>query len=736
MTLYTASMTSTRGSPPANADHDKLVTVSTGGTLTLGTPGFAFSSADAMTLAGTINAAGTVTFSSTVALTGTYNTLASSTTFGAAVTMTGSSAFNGGTGTTTFSVAPTLTSGTFTVGSSGTTGSVILSGGGTFALSMTLAFPANGGTLSTVSGGTISVGGIVTSANTGSTLPKINCPACTAAQGFTMLFTATATLNVDGLQFDHVSTAGVQIANGAAYAQLKRLKFTNNAGNSASGTHLAITKGTSTISVPGCYFDTTATTNVTLSGVSGSTGVHAIFEDQGTATNGTGVGEGRDLDADTTGPHAVPDGVADTNATPRWGAVVEWVAAIPSDTAGTAVGFPTAAFDWNTFAYYGIYAAFKNTGGASTADILWKRNNDGSAAYSFSVADTNGDLIGTPKWDTVNEVTAGLDVNGDGDSTDTNVHVVYIATAGVAGTVLPHITKLIDTGAALVRPTSGNWSTDFSSASVKTISSPLVADTSNLYFGGTDASNATKVFGVQISSGAAEKTLARTIGSVTAVTAAPSWKVYSGNTFLFLGSTSSVYRTNITSTMPDSTFAVTATVNDSVRLINNRAYAVTNAGKVYFLDASNFASGGFTNLTGSPYSSASGSAMKAAPYIDPPTNNVYVGDDGGKLYVITSAGVTLNASYPFTVASGVTLRSSPVYLQGGGVIAVGGGDGYVYFINRSVPEVFKRFFVTSSGHTVSSVAYNVSTSQYMVSSDDGKLMFINGSDVTDPDATE
>jgi len=41
--------------------------------------------------------------------------------------------------------------------------------------------------------------------------------------------------------------------------------------------------------------------------------------------------------------------------------------------------------------------------------------------------------------------------------------------------------------------------------------------------------------------------------------------------------------------------------------------------------------------------------------------------------------------------------------------------------------------VTSAG-TVSAVSYNANTSQYLVSSSDGKLVFINGADVSDPTA--
>ena len=699
MSLGTASMTSTRGSPPSNANNDKIVTVSSGGTLTLGSAGFAFACTNTMTMAGTLNAgSGTVTFSGAVTLSGTFNANTSATTFSStvalsgtfnansstavtfsgAVTMSGSSAFNGNTGSGTFSVAPTLTAGTFTVGDSGTTGKWTFTLGATFTSGMALTFPANGGELATASGQTISVAGHVNAATTG-TKPKIDCPACTTNQGFTMTFTLTATLNIDGLQFDHVSTAGVQIADGATYTTLKNLKFTNNAaGGTSSGTHLAITKSSSLITVPGCYFDATAQYNVTLSGVSGSTGVRAIFEFESTTVNGARAGKPYDLDSDTNG-----DNVADSTTSPRFGSVVEWVGAMPTDTAGTAVGFPLPAFDWNTFTFYGIYVAYKDTAGAGSADILWLRNNDGSPAYSYSVPQTSGDIVGTPFFDTVNEVTAGVDANGNGNQTDTDVRIAYI------GTTTGHIIKLVDTGSGLVRPTSGPWSSDFTSASVATITSPLIEDGVNLYFGGTDGSAATKVFGVQVAGGANEKTLQKNVGSVSAVTTTPAWSIYSGTTYVFLGSTATsnqayIYRIDMSAGVVDASFnGPTSNVNDSVVLSRNRAYAVTDGGKLYVLDASNFGVGGFTNLAGSPYVAAAAKAIKSAPWVDYTTGNAYFGDDGGNLYAVTSAGANLNSGYPFVVSASIKLSSSPMYRRGGGVIAVGGNDGYVYFVDRN-----------------------------------------------------
>ena len=132
------------------------------------------------------------------------------------------------------------------------------------------------------------------------------------------------------------------------------------------------------------------------------------------------------------------------------------------------------------------------------------RNDDGTAAYSLSLPQSSGDIVGTPFWDTVNETAAHVDANGNGNQTDTDVRVVYF------GTTLGHIIKLVDTGAAFTRPASGPWLSDFTATGVATISSPLVEDGTNLYFGGTDASAAPNVFGVQARGCSAngEKTLA------------------------------------------------------------------------------------------------------------------------------------------------------------------------------------------------------------------------------------
>src|SRR5262249_17890435 len=154
----------------------------------------------------------------------------------------------------------------------------------------------------------------------------------------------------------------------------KNIKFTNSGSGATS--QLTMTLATQVVNAPGCYFDGTATHNVTLNGTSSALrGALAIFENQSATANGSGAGNANDADGDK---GVSPDLTANDNfvdagspGAPYYGSVIEWVYASPTDTAGTAVGFPTAAFDWNTFVYYGVYVAFKDVTGAGTADTLW-----------------------------------------------------------------------------------------------------------------------------------------------------------------------------------------------------------------------------------------------------------------------------------------------------------------------------------------------------------------------------
>ncbi len=102
------------------------------------------------------------------------------------------------------------------------------------------------------------------------------------------------------------------------------------------------------------------------------------------------------------------DGVGDP--TPRGNeAVVQYVRGAGTDTAGTVEGFPTAAFDWNTFAYYSTYVAFHDVSG--TVDRVYVRTQTGAAEYSWDTP-SGEQIVGTPRWNT--GVNDALPVRGDG----------------------------------------------------------------------------------------------------------------------------------------------------------------------------------------------------------------------------------------------------------------------------------------------------------------------------------
>ncbi|MDB4982638.1 MAG: hypothetical protein JWM82_3390, partial [Myxococcales bacterium] len=316
------------------------------------------------------------------------------------------------------------------------------------------------------------------------------------------------------------------------------------------------------------------------------------------------------------------------------------------------------------------------------------------------------------------------------------------------GTSSGHIIKLIDDGASLSRPASGAWATDFTSATVATLSSPLSSDGTNLYFGGTDNTTATRIFGVQISAttmSSSEKALAKNIGSVGAVTTAPTWGVYNGSTYVFVGSAAIsaqayIYRAEVApgGVVNASYNGPTTNVNGGVNFMNDKVYAVTEGGALYVLDANNFTMGGFTVRSGFPYQNSPPSPIRAYPFVDGRADIAYFGDNSGKLHVVTGTGSALSG-YPYSVGS-LQLTSVPCYLRSSGTIAIGASDGYVYFINRHTdvaghPAIRKRYFIGTG--TVSTVSYNGNSAQYMMATSDGHLAYISAADVgTDADGFE
>ena len=151
---------------------------------------------------------------------------------------------------------------------------------------------------------------------------------------------------------DGASASGMTIASGATFSRLRNVQFRNNMGGAGSR-HLQITANALDLVMPGMFFDGSAQSNVRLIGNGDGDGpTRVTVENRGPSVSGARAGEAFDDDDDTAGGG---DGLPENPATN--GAVVQWVRSAPSDVAGQIAGYPTPAFDWNTFAWYANYVA-------------------------------------------------------------------------------------------------------------------------------------------------------------------------------------------------------------------------------------------------------------------------------------------------------------------------------------------------------------------------------------------
>jgi hypothetical protein len=429
--------------------------------------------------------------------------------------------------------------------------------------------------------------------------------------------------------------------------------------------------------------------------------VRAYFQCKDSATNGAACGDAADGDEDTL-PVTGDDGVGDTGNH----AVAYWTYGVATDTAGSIQGFPTAAFDWNTFTFYSVYVAFNDVAGAGSNDRIYVRDANGNAVSSVDITNANGNIVGTPYWDT-----------------EGTTRVLYV------GTSAGEIFKYVDTAGTLALASSP-WDSAFSvPTTVKTITSPLISDETNLYFAGTNGSSANTLFGVSIGG----KAVVKQVASSASVTAAPSWGKSSNITYLFVGSAAAasqayIYRVNMNpgAVVDASCLQATASIGGSTRLVNSVLYAGDGNAKLHAIDALNFGTGGFVNKSGFPYqdtarhSPVTLGAISGAPLIDTTIGRIFFGDADGHLYQLTTAGA-LVANYPIKVGSS-SITTSPVYISNSGVVVVGDSGGNVYYVDQknasSAPAVF---YTETLGGAVSSISWDPSSAQYMVGTSTGQF---------------
>ena len=518
---------------------------------------------------------------------------------------------------------------------------------------------------------------------------------------------ATPTLNINGLTVQNTDTNGMWInANTGATTTFTR--FDKLAFGSGTGTQLLQIYAPSLfLTANGCTFDSSATYAVKLTGngTGSGAGPRAVF---GNATCGTNdptsglcaTSQKSDDDADN-------NGVADHPTTN--GAVVQFVRGGQSDTAGTIIGSPTAAFDWSTYAFYSTYVAFHDA--SAGGDVIYVRDQAGNPLYSWTAPSPDEAIVGTPRW-----VTSGTN------------HYLYVAVNGGSSNT-GKIYRLKDSSTGTPSGTltlDSTWATSGAFACTCTVTSNLSLDASNIYWAATTAT-AQVLMGITQSGGAKISTSWPVTTPANVTTSSPTLVTKSGTTTLYLGITADLLQLAVTGTtfvqntkpgtitgrVTFGTSALTATLNTS------RVYAGDSAGSMWAISPTTFSGTSFL------WSYPAGSAITNNTY-DAGTDTVQFGTSGGKVVVLKGTdGSLLNTGYPYTLDASDPITAAPLYYAG--VLVVGTTKGKLYFLDRNTGSGVSiiKTYSFGSGQTVSTVAFDPSTSRYLVSTSssasDGRL---------------
>ena len=406
------------------------------------------------------------------------------------------------------------------------------------------------------------------------------------------------------------------------------------------------------------------------------------------------------------------DGVGDLPAGNE--AVVQYVRGAGTDTAGTIEGFPTAAFDWNTFTYYSTYVAFHDVSG--TVDRVYVRTQTGAAEYSWDTP-SGEQIVGTPRWNT-------------GGTT----HYLYVAT--VSGKIY----RLIDNGTSLVQDGSGSWAgaaNPFDCAC--TIVTPLVVNTTNLYWGGIKTSPVGQRIWTMSQSTQAQPMGSPFMITPTITSAAPALWTDGATNYLFIGLTGNLIKLNVsnqtlnaTNTSPGS-----ASVVGRIATATTRIFAADSGGNVWAFDPNNFTG---TNRVWQ-YTVGGTDTIQGSLLTDQVGGVIHFGTEQGKVGGVNIATGATHTGYPFVPGStSDAIRSAPLYLSG--ILLVGTTTGKLFIYDRNNgttgPAFIKQYYFGPT-QAVSGVGYDSNVLRYMVSTadpttKDGRLYFIDA--ITDPTAAK
>lgn len=617
--------------------------------------------------------------------------------------------------TSATTTAAQVNCGTYTVSNAAQT----FSGGLTVQPPGVLTLASSGGSVQIGSGKTLTIDGTLNASTASATIQGVAAASYTFKVGSTS--TVTPSLNVSGLAVKNTS-GGMQIgastSSTTAFTQFDNVAFSGGTG----AQYLLLNAKTAFLSSSGCTFDSGLTTGATTKAVTavgdgtGNGETRAIFGGTKCATNwalsasDTVCVAAAKLDDDSDG-----NGIADSGTSSTNGAIVQFTRAAQDDTAGSVVGFPTAAFSWSTFTYYSTYVAFHNAA-AGSSDVIYVRDELGKPLYSWTVPTPGEAITGTPQWTTIG-----------------STHYVFVATN--AG----HVYKLIDTATGT---TSGTLSVDGTTWASNpygcacTISTPLAQDATNLYFGSTTSGRS--FFTV----GQATETIPSgspiTI-SQTVTNNAPSLATIGSTAYAFLGLTGAVIKisafsqtTTFTNSSPGAQ-SIFGRIALGTNGSTTRVYAGDDGGTMWAIDAGS----NFTTAGGLWKYAIAGDQIKSSPYYDQGTDTIQYGTQKGAINVLGGSGALLNAGYPYTPSAGDAITAAPLYYNG--VLAVGSTGGKLYFLDRNTgttPAVsIIREYNFGAAESVSGVGFDPAANRYMVTtanpaSKDGRLYYFDL--LTDP----
>jgi len=141
------------------------------------------------------------------------------------------------------------------------------------------------------------------------------------------------------------------------------------------------------------------------------------------------------------------------------------------------------------------------------------------------------------------------------------------------------------------------------------------------------------------------------------------------------------------------------------------------AGRVHGLDSSAMAP-----LGGWPVAPASPAPVRGGVWFDFATEQVYWGDDAGRLHGARLDGALLGA-FPVTPAGGAPIRRRP--LVEGGVLWVGDTDGRLVAVDASTGVVVSPDYRFGAGVAVSDVATEFTFGRSMITNGAGKLLVVD-----------